>query len=447
MKTLLHLAPFILGLSLSPATAETGKQLHIPDNVWKVPEDNNYQDAASEFSFARMEESSNFAVLWSKEFGLDPENDPDSGKRLPVPQILTECERFYDCYVNELKFAGGKGSVLNDSKLLIYIVGGNEGSAFGGGAEKVGILWTPRARTERMPFGALAHELGHSFQFLVHADGAWGFTSAPEGSHGQTIFEMTSQFMLWQVYPEWMKFENYHLVAFMSKTHFAFLHETNQYHSPYVLEYWATEHGRDFVGKLWREAKEGEDPVLAYQRITKTDQNAFNEEIFDAARRFITWDLKRIENVAAKYANQHTSEFTARPDGWFRVAESRCPQNYGYNGVSLTVPPAGTKVRLQFKGIAGAEGYRAIRLEDAGWRYGFLAVKKDGSRVYGNTFSSPQGTAEFTVPEDTAHLWLVVSGAPSKHWIHLNDGKSENDEQWPYEIRLIGADLSPTVIR
>jgi hypothetical protein len=445
MKAVLRLTTFLFGVSL--AFAETEKRLNIPEQVWKVPDHNDYEDPASEFSLARMAQSQNCAIFWSKEYGLDPTNDSDPDKRLPIPEILKESERFYDIYANKLKFAGGQGSVLNDSKLLIYIVGGNEGTAFGGGSEKVGILWAPRARIQALPFGALAHELGHSFQFLVHADGAWGFTSAPEGSRGQTIFEMTSQFMLWQVYPDWMTFENYHLESFMKKTHFAFLHETNQYHSPYVLEYWATRHGHDFIGRLWREAKEGEDPVLAYQRITKTDQNTFNDEIFDAARRFITWDMKRIANVAARYANQHESEFTVQPGAWFRIAESRCPQNYGYNGIRLTVPPAGTHVRLEFRGIAGVEGYRSIRIEDAGWRYGFLAVRNNGTRVYGKTFHAPHGSAGFTVPTDTGYLWLVVSGAPANHWIHLNDEKPENDEQWPYEIRLTGATLDPSIIR
>src|SRR5690606_7369216 len=84
----------------------------------------------------------------------------------------------------------------------------------------------------------------NSFQYMVHADGSWGFTSAPKGSRGQAIFEMTSQFMLWQVYPEWMTFENYHLKDFLKNTHYAFLHEINQYHSPFVLEYWASLHGK-----------------------------------------------------------------------------------------------------------------------------------------------------------------------------------------------------------
>src|SRR5262249_54953303 len=135
------------------------------------------------------------------------------------------------------------------------------------------------------------------------ADGAASFS---DGSIG----EMTSQYMLFQVYPEWMTFENYHLTAFMKATHLAFLHEDNRYHSCYPLEYWSEKHGVEFIGKMWREVHRGEDPVMAYKRLTGITQEEFNDEMFDAARHFVTWDMPRIEKVAARYANQHTTSLT-----------------------------------------------------------------------------------------------------------------------------------------
>ncbi len=426
--------------------ASSQKELYLPGKVWKVPPGNDYTNQGSEYSFRRMAQSENIAAFWAKELGDTPSQNPEVALRFNLEEALQECERFYDFYVNKLKFVQKGNSVTDKYKILFYIFGGKDGTAYGGGEEKkVGILWTPPSRMAKAPYGALAHELGHAFQYLVHADGAWGFSSAPKGS-GQPIFEMTSQYMLWQVYPEWITFENYHLKGFMEKTHYAFLHETNQYHSPFVLEYWSQKHGIEFIGKLWREALEGEDPVMAYQRLTSTNQQKFNDEIFDAARRFITWDLARIENVSSKYANQHISSLKAVGNGWYQVAEKKCPQNYGYNGIKLQVPAAGTKVSLEFKGVAGAEGFRAIRTQNAGWRYGFLAVKEDGSREYGKVYSSNSGTGSFRVPEKTQHLWLVVSGAPTEHWEHLADGKEENDEQWPYQVRLRGTSLDDSVL-
>ncbi len=48
-----------------------------------------------------------------------------------------------------------------------------------------------------------------------------------------------------------------------------------------------------------------------------------------------------------------------------------------YNGIKLKVPKAGTMVTLDFKGIAGAEGFHSVNVDKAGWRYGFI-VKEDG---------------------------------------------------------------------
>lgn len=434
--------------SIGKGSENSEKELYLPAKIWRVPDSNDYHNNESEYSYQRMSKSQNIAVFWSKEFGSDPTANPDISRRFQIDEALKECERYYHFYVNELKFVIKGNSVTDKYKILFYVIGGKGGTAFGGGAEnKIGILWTPAARMNRPPYGALAHELGHSFQYLVHADGAWGFSSSSPGSRGQSIFEMTSQYMLWQVYPEWISFENYHLKSFMQKTHYAFLHETNQYHSPYVLEYWSNKHGIDFIGKLWRQAVKGEDAVMAYKRMTSMDQKMFNDEMFDAARRFITWDMKRIEKVSGAYANQHFSTLNAAGDGWYRIAASNCPQNYGYNGIKLKVPAAGTKVKMDFKGIAGDKDFRAIHVEKAGWRYGFLAVKEDGSRVYSETFSKAKGKAKFVVPSNTKYLWLVVSGAPTEHWEHLSDAKDENDEQWPYELKLSGTTLDESVIK
>ncbi|WP_125206371.1 DUF6055 domain-containing protein [Capsulimonas corticalis] len=431
-------SPPAVAASRSPKNP-AAKRLYLPDEIWMVPKGNDFTDDRSEFSHQRKAESPNFALFWAKEYGSDPSLNSDPAKRFQVDAVLRECERFYDCYVHRLKFVESGHSVADKYKILVIVFGGDDGTAYGGADGSLGKLWAPAVRISRPPYGAVAHELGHTFQSFVHTDGAAGFSNT---SHA--IFEMTSQFMLWQVYPEWMTFENYHLVNYLKNTHLAFLHEANQYCSPYVLEYWSSRHGVDFVGKLWREARPGEDPVMAYQRLTGLSQSQFNDEMFDAARRFITWDLKRIEKVAHPYANQHRSALNPVEDGWYRIAESNCPQNYGYNGIRLKVPAAGTQVALNFKGVAGAPGFQAVHTERAGWRYGFLAVKQDGRRVYGPAFSDVSGVHQFTVPAQTAFLWLVVSGAPTEHWTHLTDKTA--GEQWPYQIQLIGTSPDDTMI-
>jgi len=407
--------------------AQINKQTYVPVKVWRVPDHNNYSDSTSEFSNSRKAESANIAIFWSKEFGQDPMQNADVTKRFDTDAALKECERFYDFYVNKLKIVQKGQSLTDRYKILFYVIGGDEQTAFGGGAEdKIGILWTPAVRMSKAPYGALVHELGHAFQYLASADSGTGFRGP--------IMEMSAQYMLWQVYPEWMTFENYHLKSFLKKTHFAFLHPENTYHSPYVLEYWSNQYGIDFFGQLLRKAQKGEDIVMTYKRMTSRTQEQFNDDMFTAARRFITWDMERIREVAAPYVNQHTTALDTLSNGWFRIAKLNCPENYGYNGIKLTVPAAGTTVSLDFKGIAGATGFRAVKVNEAGWRYGFLAVQQDGSRVYSDTYADPAGTVKFKVPGGTAHLWLVVMGAPT---VHVQVAKEDkNNPEWPYEFKL-----------
>jgi hypothetical protein len=416
----------------------TEKEVYIPGKVFRTPDNNNYLSDTSEFSFSRMAESKNIVAFWAKEFGKDPMLNPNEQKRFNINNALVELERFYDFYVNQMKLTLKGNSLTDQYKMVLYVIGGDGGTAFGGGTEnKIGMLWTPAARMTKGPYGALAHELGHSFQFMLRADNGRG----PRGS----ISEMSAQYMLWQVYPDWMTFENYHLKDFMKKTHYAFLHPTNMYHSPYVFEYWSNKHGIDFFGKLSRATMDTEDPVATYKRITNITQEQLNDELFDASRRFITWDMTRIDSVARPYANQHSTELKKLSEkDCYVIPASICPQNYGYNGIQLAVPKFATTVKLNFKGIAGSDGYHSVNLDKAGWRYGFVAYQKNGNRVYSIVGKNAEGELKFKVPVDTEYLWLVVMGAPTEHWpVNIGrqrvDGDSKKEEQWPYQFKLIGS--------
>lgn len=427
----------------SPTGDSLCRRLYLPEEIYRVPEGNNFDDAESEYSYHRMKESPSVALFWRKEMGDNPAINEDESLRFDPDQALAALEHFCHFFSDTLGFVVEGESVTQRHKALLFVLEATEGTAFGGGAEDVGVLWSSPSRMSRAPFCTLAHELGHSFQYLLSRDGCWAFTSSPEGSRGNTIFEMTSQFMLWQVYPEWINVENYHWEALMKKNHYAFMHETNQYHDPYILEYWAQLHGRDFIGRLWREAVAGEDPAMVYKRLTGCSQEAFNDCMFDGNRRLVTYDLERIREVSKPYANRHFTYMEADGEGWYRVAESNCPQNYGYNGIQLDLPVAGTEIRVDFEGLAGAEGYRAIDIDKAGWRYGLVAYTADEQRVYSEVGNEAKGALQFEVPAGTTHLWLVVMGAPTQHSYHLVDGEEANDEQWPYRIRLTGTKLVP----
>ena len=79
------------------------------------------------------------------------------------------------------------------------------------------------------------------------------------------------------------------------------------HHSPYVLEYWGIRYGLPFIAELYRQGKRGEDPVITYKRLNSLGQKEFCDEMFDACRHFVNWDLSGMEETRP-YANQYTCQ-------------------------------------------------------------------------------------------------------------------------------------------
>lgn len=402
--------------------AITEKKVVIPR---KLLRENYFGQPDSKYAENLKRESPNFAIFWDKSYGTDPENNSDKKKRFNISRMLSECERYFDYYVNTLHILK-KGSSASDTyKILFFVTGGDNTTAYGWGHDSVGVLWSPSSRVEKEPFGVLAHELGHVFQFLASVDNGGTAFQGP-------VNEMGAQYVLWQVLPDWLSFENYHLKAFLARTHLAFLHPENGYHSPFVIEYWASLHGPDIYGRLLREVKRGEDIAITYKRITATSQQQFNDQLFDAARHFVTWDLKRVDEIASPYRNQHYTPTLKQDEGWYAPEHSSIPQAYGYNAIELSLPVTKPKIRLEF------EGSPAVT---RGWRYGFLAYSADGKRHYSTVHLKPSGEARFTVPENTSKLWLLVMGAPAEH-VRLK-GTPDTYTRYPYKFRLTGTQPSP----
>ena len=79
---------------------------------------------------------------------------------------------------------------------------------------------------------------------------------------------------------------------------------------------------------------------------------------------------------------------------------------------------------------------------DQALAYGFVALKQDGSRVYGEmNETDATGSATFEVPANTEYLYLVVQGAPKSYHQCPWDEKEETDMQCPYRLKLDGTDL------
>jgi len=437
-------ATFLMILTGAGYDEYTEKSTIFPSGIWQVPARNNWDDPESRFSTHRMIETEHFAAFWEADFGECPSTAPGR-LRFDIHAVLEEADRMWEFFHDELGFSVPGNT--DRYRMHIYFFATTDWMAHGGGAGgRIGAMWLSPNTVQRMPFAVLAHEIGHAFQYVMRHGGNFAFRDNAPGSQGQAIWEITSQFMLWQTYERWLSFENWHLRYFLDTTHLGFLHEDQRYRAPFVLEYWAYLHGPDIVSRLWREVRQGEDIIMVYQRMMEMTQAEFNDEIFNASRRFITWDIDRIREVAHPYINQHPSAFDYLGRGWYQIIPSRAPQNYGYNGIRLDVPSAGTEISLEFRGVFDDLAFRNIRTENAGWRYGFVAMLRDGARIYSDIFyDHDHGEATFIVPEDTQFLWLVVMGAPTTHWEHLWTDNPATNEQWPYMIRLTNTELHRTV--
>lgn len=284
----------------------------------------------------------------------------------------------------------------------------------------------------------IAHEFGHSFQYQTKCDGHYGFR---DQDYVGTFWEQCAEYMAWQLYPAEFTKE---LPFFLKNAHKNFSHEDIRYQSIYLMEYWKQKHGKDFLGKVWTQAIKPEHPIEAYKRITKITQGQFNDEVFEYACKSITWDYPLGENnttfinALPKLQQEEykpKTSLTASNDGYFQISSQQIPQSYGYNAIKLAVPAAETTVSVAFEGIDN--NWKLI----AGWRLGFVTVNSQNKPVYGTIQRDAKGTASILIPENTKELWLVVTGAPNKHVNHVWDEKPENDENFPYKIKLTNTSL------
>lgn len=435
-KSLLLLLMSVVLFSCDNTVKKNEKEIYIPKDLQEM----DLKNPESKWSYDRMECTENFAIFWEKGFGNDLSNPPQlEGNPMAVDleNLKEKLESFYDYFYHTLQFAK-KGSKCDKYRMMVMINYSLEGTAYGGDYDgEIGALWVAPNRVQDKKLNCIAHELGHSFQSQITCDGqgeAWG---------GSGFFEMTSQWMLWHVNPEWVTDENYHWVAFCKDTHKAFLQLTNIYRSPYVLEYWSQKHGLTVIADLFRQGKKGEDPAMTYKQMFNLTQEQFNDEMFDASRRIVNLDFTHAFDVTRKHAGQMTTKLGA-PDaeGWQMITPENCPENYGFNAIPLNLPEAGTTVSVDFKGQAGTKGFNAVNTDKAGWRYGFIATDKEGKCTYSEMGKENIGKLSYQVPEGTEQLWLVVMGAPTEYWRTPerwgNEGEDKESAQWPYSIKLNG---------
>ncbi|MBK5720115.1 DUF4859 domain-containing protein [Dysgonomonas sp. Marseille-P4677] len=416
------------------------KKIYIPIDL----KDNNFDDDNSKWSYKRSRQSENFICFWEEKFGDDPTYAKPQ-YAVNINDLLAKVESFYDVYTNKMKFITPGQSKTDKYKMMIFLNYDTEWLATGSGYDdEIGALWIniPAAQPVNE---TMAHEVGHSFQYQVYADDAakksgfrYGF--GIDGAGGNPFWEQTAQWQSFKIYKQ-EQFTSSYFNEYLKYCNLNVLHETPRYSNYFIHDYWVDKHGLEIISKIWRQSQYPEDPIEAYQRITGVNQKIFNDEFFDYARRMVTWDLESIREYGKNYLTRPQPSMEEIEDGFWQISEENCPENYGYNVINLNVPDGGTTVSANFEGLIGANGYRSIKVEKAGWRYGFVALLEDGSTVYSDTYDENNGTVTFNCPDKCKKLCFVVSGAPTEHWRHEWDNDTSNDEQWPYKVRFNATNL------
>lgn len=446
-----------------------GKSFYIPNELKTM----DFESEDSRWCYQRSAHTDNFIVFWEKGFGKNPNTtDIPEALRVNIDDLLKKAESFFSINIDKLKFAeiGKDVSNLDKYKMQIYLLYQTEWLATGSGYDDViGALWVNPATCK--PVGAtIAHEIGHSFQYQVYADllasgevennFSRGFRYGFGGNGGNVFWEQTAQWQSFQSYPT-EAFESHNFGVYTENCHRHICHEWQRYASYFIHYYWTDKRGIDFIGKLWREAASPEDPMEAYMRITGLTVDQLNAEMYDAATRFVTWDIDEIRTNGSQYIGKQTYKFYALADGTYQVAYSHCPGTTGYNVIPLNVPETGTTISTAFTALQPGSSlaaddpgqsnengttvtvtrYNSSGLTRAGWRYGYVALLQNGQRVYGDMNGKTSANVEFTIPENCEKLWFVVLGAPSTYKAHAWDEMETNDDQWPYTVKFTGTDI------
>ncbi len=371
--------------------------VHAQKKVY-VPEALRGMDLASDtsqWSFQRSIETPDLIFMWEKGFGQDLNHPPLlDGKPMAfrLDNLRYRAQHFYHFFRDTLGWVKSP-SKADRYKMMVMIKYSLDDMAYGGAYDNfIGALWVTPIRIQDEKMNVIAHELGHSFQSQIVVDSIgniWGRTG---------FFEMTSQWMLWQVNPNWVTDEFYHLDAFRKQTHKAFLHMDNIYHSPYVIQWWSDLHGRKSIAELFRQARLGEDPATTYMRMYGLSQEAFCDEMFRGYQHLVNFDFKHARRETRPYACTFDTELEEKGGGW--LGPKNLPEGYGFNAILLD-----ERVDLTAKTFK-------LRVKGDNLRYGFVGVTTDDECIYG-AVNSPV----LRIPKDKRlkHLYLVVMGAPQHH--------------------------------
>lgn len=435
--------------TLNTRISAVDKQIYCSGNA--CGSDAELQNPDSYWSYERSIQSKHWILFWEKGYGTTVP--------AAVPGILEKADQLFEFYANELGYITiNQGVSKTDTyKMIIRLKYSTDWEASGSGIDnQIGLLTLSNGAHTSRSGQTVAHEIGHCFQYQTHCDNNdWNGWMYNWGNSTLNVFwEMCAQWQAYKFYPT-MQFVwdsnqgNDWFGGTINGLHRHPLCVDLRYNNYFIQDYMCHKQGdMKFLGRLWNESKSPEDPLQAYMRLTMTGTTAqkyakLGDEMWEYGARMTTFDMDPIRSYgASRIGFRNQTALTKDSENYYWPTQANCIENYGNNAIRLNVPSTAKTVYVEFEGEAGADGYNAYKTNYAGWRVGFVALKKDGTRVYGDvtsaSYASPKKTVSFDCPANVQYLWLVVSGAPTSYWTRdwLSWSEESEVEQWPYRVKF-----------
>ena len=406
--------------------------------------DADLKKPTSQWCYDRSLQSKHWILFWEAGYG--------TAAPTAVEGILNTADKIFEFYADSLKFITiNQGKSKTDTyKMIIRLRHTTDWEASGSGIDNIiGLLTLSNGAHTSRSGQTVAHEIGHCFQYQTHCDnGDWNGWMYNWGQSTLNVFwEMCAQWQAYKFYPD-MQFNNEWLTNTLNGLHRHPLCPDLRYNNYFIQDYMCHKHGMDIIGQLWNKSQSPEDPFQAYMRLTMKGTTVqkvsqLGDEMWEYAARMTTFDMDNLRQRGSATVNKRAQPtLTNAGDGYWRPAPASCIENFGNNAIRLNAPTTAKTVYVEFVGEAGRDGYTTYNKTKAGWRYGFVALQKDGTRVYGDvetaTYNDSIGVAQFDCPANCSYLWLVVSGAPTTYWTRDWTGwdTESTAEQWPYRIKL-----------
>ena len=418
------------------------------------------QNVNNEWCYQRSQQSKHWIVFWDKGYG--------DAKPSGLDNILETCDRVFEFYADSLKFITiNQGKSKTDTyKMIIRLRSTTEWEASGSGIDnQIGLLTLSRWAYTSRGGQTMAHEIGHCFQYQVHCDNNNNNGFMYANGWGSVFWEMCAQWQAYKFYPE-QQFGNEWFTNTINGLHREPCESDLRYNNYFIQDFWCfKQDDMSAVAQVWNRSVNPDDPLQGYMRIfmrgTGTKRTAqLGDEMWEYGARMTTFDMDALRARGASYisAREQCKMHKIKGNYWMPDA-SNCIENFGNNSIRLKVPSQtkDTDIAASFLGMADTTGYISYNKTSAGWRYGFVALKKDGTRVYSEmreaSYKEPGGVLTFTVPAGCSDLFFVVSGAPTRYWTRPWTDDTSVKEQWPYKVgfyktNLIGyANTIPSDIR